>query len=260
VNGPPVDSARHLRGRSRTTANFVNRHGIEVCLERAVTRHLAGRAGLRLLDLGCGGRPYESLLAGPEVRCFGADLVANPAADLRTAGESLAFRDCSFDTVLCLQTLEHVGDPRRVLDEVARVLVPGGLLLLSTHGSMVFHPTPEDHWRWTQTGLRRLLAENGRFDVVSLEPVAGTFASLAFLNAWYADVLLRKIEQRAGFVALPITLARRLLLGTLNTTGLLMDRALPDFGRIDRPNTLFVSFFAVCRRPGADGTYRRDDA
>ena len=125
---------------------------------------------------------------------------------------------------------------------------------------MVFHPTPEDHWRWTQTGLRRLLAENDRFEVLSLEPVAGTFASLAFLNAWYADVLLRKLEQRAGPIALPVTLVRRLLLGTLNTTGLLMDRALPDFGRIDRPNTLFVSFFAVCRRPGADENSNRADA
>ena len=44
--------------------------------------------------------------------------------------------------------------PARYLAECFRVLRPGGRLLLSTHGMFVYHPDPDDYWRWTCAGLR----------------------------------------------------------------------------------------------------------
>ncbi len=57
--------------------------------------------------------------------------------------------------MLSTQVLEHVTDPRLYLAECHRVLRPGGPLLLSTHGIMVYHPDPVDYWRWTGAGLQR---------------------------------------------------------------------------------------------------------
>ena len=48
------------------------------------------------------------------------------------AGETLPYADASFDAVVCVDVLEHVEDLQRVVDEVARVLRPGGVFLFDT--------------------------------------------------------------------------------------------------------------------------------
>ncbi len=88
----------------------------------------------------------------------------------------LPLEDGGFDTVLSTQVLEHVADPGVYLEECFRVLRPGGRLLLSTHGFMVYHPDPDDYWRWTCAGLRRAVTDAG-FAVESFEGIMGPGAS-----------------------------------------------------------------------------------
>ena len=64
-----------------------------------------------------------------------------------------------FDIVLSTQVLEHVADPTTYLSECRRLLRSGGFLVVTTHGLMHYHPDPEDYWRWTSAGLRKLLVE-----------------------------------------------------------------------------------------------------
>ena len=126
----------------------------------------AARAGAdlgpyRLLDVGCGEMPYLTLFQ-PHVReVVGMDTWDNPRASLRGVIESIPADDASFDVVLCAQVLEHVDDPAQGIRELARVTRPGGRVLLSTHGAMVYHPNPVDLWRWTGAGLDRLFRTNG---------------------------------------------------------------------------------------------------
>ncbi|WP_310496620.1 class I SAM-dependent methyltransferase [Sandarakinorhabdus sp.] len=56
-----------------------------------------------------------------------------PITSIPGAGESLPFSNASFDTVVCCLTLCSVADPPRVLDEVRRVLRPGGQFLFMEH-------------------------------------------------------------------------------------------------------------------------------
>ena len=70
---------------------------------------------------------------------------------------SLEFESDSFDFVVCDQVLEHVeGSPQRAVDELRRVLRPGGWMLLTTCFINPVHGAPGDFWRFTPDGLRLL--------------------------------------------------------------------------------------------------------
>ena len=103
-------------------------------------------AGLRLLDIGCGG----GLLAEPMAR-LGADVVGADAAprnipvaqihaqksgltiDYRhTTAEALAAAGEQFDVVLNMEVVEHVADPLAYLTACQQLLKPGGLMICST--------------------------------------------------------------------------------------------------------------------------------
>lgn len=149
------------------------RAAIGVCLQKA-----GAGAGLTVIELGCGNRPYQVLVEATGARYVGADMPGNAHADI-VLGEdgSIPVADASFDIVLSTQVLEHVPDPDAYLAEARRILKPGGKLILSTHGVWVYHPSPLDYWRWTSAGLRKVIEDAGyrvqHFDgVLGLLPMA----------------------------------------------------------------------------------------
>lgn len=92
-----------------------------------------------ILDLGCGPGWYSLAMERAGATVVGLDL---GAADVRAAEQSglavlvgdgmrLPFPDAGFDGVFCSNLLEHVPDPMRVIDEIARVLRPGGWAWIS---------------------------------------------------------------------------------------------------------------------------------
>ena len=87
--------------------------------------HTPTSGRIRLLDVGCGQKPYEPLFA-PYARSYvGVDPVENPQAELRGAVEDLPVEDASYDVVLCIQVFEHCDDPARAVSELARVTAAG---------------------------------------------------------------------------------------------------------------------------------------
>ena len=194
---------------------------------------------IRVLDVGCGVKPYEPLFAPFAASYVGVDPVANPHADLLGSVEDLPVEDGSFDVVLCNQVLEHCDDPRRAVGELSRVNAPGGRVLTSTHGVMAYHPSPTDYWRWTHAGLEKLFAENGAWSSVRVTPASGTTACLGMIASIYIDLAFRRL--RIGAVARP-------LVAGINTVAGAVDRhssRLTDPG----PGTLFANFHVVAETP-----------
>jgi 2-polyprenyl-3-methyl-5-hydroxy-6-metoxy-1,4-benzoquinol methylase len=108
--------------------------------------------GLRLLDLGCGmgGFAVAAALQGAQVTALDynpayADITALRAARHSlhipvavAAGEGLPLPSACFDAVTCWDVLEHVQSPDALLAEAARVLRPGGVLLLTAINRLAF--------------------------------------------------------------------------------------------------------------------------
>lgn len=164
--------------------------------------------GLRILDVGCGEKPYLPFFERA-TSYVGVDLPGNPRADLVGPIEALPVPDDSVDVVLCTQVLEHVEDPGAAVRELHRVLVPGGRALLSTHGVMLFHPNPNDFWRWTHTGLRRLFEQEADWSDVRVEAGAGSASCLAMLAGHYVHLLAKRAH--APVLAHPAIVALNLI-------------------------------------------------
>ena len=194
-------------------------------------------AGYRVLDVGCGPKPYYPFFAERASAYVGVDIVDHPAADLVGPVEALPVDDGSFDVVLCTQVLEHADDPTRAVAELRRVTAPGGRVLASTHGVQVYHPSPQDYWRWTHAGLRRLFEEGADWDWVDVDAGAGTAACLAMLLGTYTEIALR----RTALARPPVWL--------LNRAAAALDGRIESL-REPRPGSLTANFHVVATVAG----------
>ena len=106
---------------------------------RVVTNALADCTG-PILEVGCGAGNVLARLEGEKL--FGVDLssyLLGKASDRLEgrarltlgSGEALPYTAGSFDGVLCTEVIEHVLNPKQVMEEIARVLRPGGFLAMS---------------------------------------------------------------------------------------------------------------------------------
>lgn len=170
------------------------------------------RTGL-VVDLGCGSKPYRPLFAGPYL---GVDMTSSHGEpDALGTAEQTPFASGCAETVLSTQQLEHVSDPRLVLDEARRLLKPGGTLLLSTHGVWPYHPDPADRWRWTEEGLCAEVARSGL--VVERIHRQGEFLSAAVMLATYPiGGVRRKGQVFARAAAGAVLYATNLMCGLLD--------------------------------------------
>jgi SAM-dependent methyltransferase len=186
----------------RTRPTYAVRAPLARWLREQSERAHADLGPYRLLDVGCGEKPYAPIFEPYVSEYIGVDPVENPHAELKGAVEALPVGDGSVDVVLCSQVLEHVEDPAQAVRELFRVLRPGGWLLLTTHGAYYYHPRPADYWRWTHTGLEKVLRDNGEWASVTVTPASGTIACIVMLLNVYIDLAARRA--RIGLLAKPI--------------------------------------------------------
>jgi 2-polyprenyl-3-methyl-5-hydroxy-6-metoxy-1,4-benzoquinol methylase len=150
-------------------------------LRQLVAKHLGAaglKASLRILDVGCGnGRLLQGMVAtGRELH--GCDWIADAPAgvpmhyaqvDLNRSGLT-HYEDASFDLVLSSDVIEHLESPGAALREIARVLRPDGIAVISFPNS----------WNLLER-VRYLLT--GKFRRFRSERVSGAWGHISFFTA-----------------------------------------------------------------------------
>jgi SAM-dependent methyltransferase len=176
----------------------------------------------RILDAGCGIGTAVSLLLGRGADAYGCDISSDfvnsaaqtngPRFALINEDGSFSYEDASFRAAGSLNVLEHVEQPSRFLDEVCRVIMPGGTLVLATPNMLSLSwPRPrqgiKNRWRirWLNLGLiasrgfAQARSDDGEFIVVDAEldmtEYEPDFDAICLTN--YFDI--RRALRRRGF-------------------------------------------------------------
>lgn len=208
-----------------------------VARDRWIARQAAALpAGTRVLDVGAGSAPYRGLFVHCEYRT--QDLAQLKGDQLRDGGYatldyvcdavSMPIPDASFGAVLCTEMLEHHPRPIDVVREIARVLEPGGKLILTAPLGSGIHQEPYHYYGgYTPFWYERFLVEAG-FEALHVEPNHGTLRhcaqeALRFLRITRPFAL--RMPLAAELVWAPLWLLMAPVLGgVLPAAAKLMDR------------------------------------
>jgi SAM-dependent methyltransferase len=214
-------------------------HEREPILSFVLEAAAATPAGSRVLDAGAGDAPYRELFTHCEyVTADWPNSVhaGGRAADILASLEELPVEDGSFDAAISTQVIEHVPRPAAVLRELHRVLRPGGMLWLTAPLVWPLHEEPYDFFRYTEHGLRRLLADAAFVDA-DVRPRNGCMATLAQLAEVCGDQLAACDDERRE--------ERRRVIADLQRLATQLGR----FDELDTQRLLPLGYSARARRP-----------
>lgn len=137
-------------------------------LYKNISQLAAQISGGKLLDIGCGTKPYKELFQVEQYDGLEYDTPEYRAyknAEFFYDGHTFPFADAVYDNALCNEVLEHVFNPEEFLSEINRVLKMGAKLLLTVPFVWDEHEPPYDFARYSSFGLRSLLEKHG-FEII----------------------------------------------------------------------------------------------
>lgn len=142
----------------------------------------------KIVDLGCGDKPYEPIFRKYSCEYVTCDLQGNVDI-LIQPGKPIPLPNEYADGVVSFQVLEHVWDLNWYLGNSYRILKKGGWILLSTHGNWPYHPHPTDYRRWTRDGVIKELEEQG----FKVEKVISVVGPLAWMTQYCLLVIYKSL-------------------------------------------------------------------
>lgn len=224
---------------------------VNTYLMRRLLAHVASELppGSRVLDAGAGEGRFKPLFA--HTRYIGVDLAVGDATwdysglDAINTLDRLCFADASFDAVVFTQVMEHLPEPGAVVGELARVLRPGGLLILVAPQSWHEHQIPYDFYRYTSYGIRYLLEKHG-LQVTQMRALGGYF--------WYLSFQLQQLpywtfSRNRGALGLPAAVRLPLKAATVALFEVALPLLLFELDRLDRVQEATLGHFCLARKP-----------
>ncbi len=227
------------------TTFLLNRSMLRALREEIAERFPQGWSG-RVLDVGCGAKPYAALFNGRCSEYVGCDEYPADPSVVRCPADHLAFADGEFDLVFCSQVLEHVARPWAVVGECSRVLRPGGVALFTAPFLFPHHPSPTDFYRFTHEGLSSLAQQAG-LEVEEVSAQCGSIATVFLLTNWYVG-LLRHVLQRRRLTRPLSWICGFSVSAPLNLVGMVADqvRYARDY---TRGNMGVANYMLIARKP-----------
>jgi SAM-dependent methyltransferase len=196
-----------------------------------------------LVDVGCMAKPYKTWLRRVD-KHVGIDVAPGSAVDhVVRDGEPFPLPTGSFRSALCTQVLQVTTDPSHLLDEMSRVVVPDGTIVVATpscYNDMSFRDGAQlykDYWRHTYYGVERLVAP--RFEVVAIKRQGGigSTAGVMMLNWIRLQCSRRTITELVFVMLTPLWIPFCLC---VNMCGWLLDR-------IDNTGAFYHNVLVVMR-------------
>ncbi len=207
--------------------------------QRRELKHILSSLGGKILDVGCGKKPYKSWFSKPLEAYVGIDITPGDTVDLVIdPTQEWDLKDNYFDVVLCTQVLEHVVDLNLTLSEIDRVLKPGGIVLFTFPFLYNEHGIPHDYRRFTRHSASHLMTG---YEVahLSVQGGIGSTVAILFLN-WIEDSFnLNKLSRLLKAVFLPFWLLISFL---LNLLAYLLDR-------LDRTTGYYNNVLILLKKP-----------
>ena len=197
---------------------FDSSHIIKSSLLKSIKKN-SGELKGKLLDFGCGNKPYEKLFKVDEY--VGLDILesghenSNKKADVFYDGKIIPFENNNFDSIFCSEVFEHVFNLEEVIKELNRVLKIDGKILLTMPFVWELHEKPYDFARYTVFGIKSILEKNG-FEILKIEQTTTYIETLAQLKANYlAKLIYTKNGKINGIINLiflfPLVLSGKIL-------------------------------------------------
>lgn len=159
-------------------------------LKARAEKYLTGR----MIDIGCGEKPYRDLLAPYVTEHVGVDHVETfhdkSNIDLFGTAYDIPAKKASFDSAICTSVLEHLEEPEQALKECHRILKAGAYTIYTVPFMWHVHEAPRDFFRYSQYGLEYLFNKVG-FEVVEIRALSGfwvTFGQLLVYNLYRLNI------------------------------------------------------------------------
>jgi SAM-dependent methyltransferase len=189
------------------------------------------------LDVGAGTAPYRQEISKRFAirHYFAVDFTSRGSLDVVADARVLPIRDQSIDLVVCFEVLQHIAEYCTVLDEIRRVLRPGGLLIVSfpfIYGECGV----VDFRRWTVAGMARELESRGLV-LVSSARFGGVLYEITNILIWAIQHLVpgsrvawRSPRTAAAYSRLGLLAFLTFPLVLLSWLAMAVDGLLPEFG------------------------------
>lgn len=127
---------------------FIVKH-LKLFLHRSLLAHVT--KGALVADIGCGEQPLRGEVESLGGTYLGIDLAQNLQKNVQLIGKitNIPLADRTFDVVFCTEVLEHVPDTYTAFQELARLVKPGGVVIITTPFAYPLHEEPYDYVRLT---------------------------------------------------------------------------------------------------------------
>lgn len=189
-----------------------------------------------LADIGAGKSPYYKVFSEICSEYIAIDMKDNlPKNEKRSIkqingiAEEIPLKDSTVDIVICNQVLEHVNDPMKSVNEIYRILKPGGKFIGSVPHVSPVHLEPYDFRRYTDLGLKKLLDSVGYTDI-KIEGSGGVHSAAVLMITMDWMLTPRREGVSQGFSPMKAFLLSPAV-GFMNLSSYILDFLIKNKGR-----------------------------
>jgi SAM-dependent methyltransferase len=199
-------------------------------------------AEAKILDVGAGHGDFADIFTGR--RYFSLDIVPYPEVDLVVdLGEVNPFKENAFDAVVLMNVLEHVYDSRGLMKSIARIVAPGGCVVITVPFLLKVHQAPFDFSRYTPYFIEKMAADSG----LQVESLQGYYDPQYLLNESLGNVWQYSIDSQPKLQQFLAKVMVAVAQHTINDLGMLTRKGFTA-PYASQPNPAPVGYLVVLRK------------